>query len=104
MRQAAYLKIWSRKRDLVKQCEVGLPVALRNAGFCLESLYTKDANGNILHTAWRELIEAQDFPFLKVSLLRDNPTRQPIDDWEQVVGARNPALAQQIRDQLARRP
>ena len=98
------LKIWPRKRDLVKQCEVGLPVALRNAGFCLESLYTKDANGNILHTAWRELIEAQDFPFLKVSLLRDNPTRQPIDDWEQVVGARNPALAQQIRDQLARRP
>ncbi|MGB1416425.1 MAG: rhamnan synthesis F family protein [Synechococcus sp.] len=93
------LQIWPRKRDLVKQCEVGLPVALQKAGFRLRSLYTEEANGNILHTAWRELIEDAGFPFVKVSLLRDNPTRQRLDGWEQVIGSRNPALAEQIRQQ-----
>lgn len=94
------LQIWPRKRDLVKHCEVGLPVALGEAGFRLSSLYTRNANGNILHTAWRELIEDAGFPFVKVSLLRDNPTRQSLDGWHQVIGSRNPDLAEQIRNQL----
>ena len=94
------LQIWPRKRDLVKHCEVGLPVALSEAGFRLSSLYTRNANGNILHTAWRELIEDAGFPFVKVSLLRDNPTRQSLDGWHQVIGSRNPDLAEQIRNQL----
>ena len=94
------LKSWPRKRDLIKKYEVGLPVLLQQSGFKTESLYTQNANGNILHTAWRELIEAKNFPFLKVSLLRDNPTNQDIDAWEQVISERNPILAAQIRSQL----
>jgi hypothetical protein len=46
------------------------------------------------------LIETKNFPFLKVSLLRDNPTNQNIDAWEQVISERNPILAAQIRAQL----
>ncbi len=53
-----------------------------------------------IHTAWRELIEDAGFPFVKVSLLRDNPTRQSLDGWHQVIGSRNPDLAKQIRNQL----
>ena len=68
------MQIWPRKRDLIKQCEVGLPVQLREAGLMLESLYTHNANGNVLHYDWKLLIEQRGFPFLKVSLLRDNPT------------------------------
>jgi lipopolysaccharide biosynthesis protein len=94
------LKSWPRKRDLIKKYEVGLPVLLEQSGFKTESLYTQNANGNILHTAWRELIETKNFPFLKVSLLRDNPTNQNIDAWEQVISERNPILAAQIRAQL----
>jgi len=94
------LELWPRKRDLIKKYEVGLPVRLQKAGFKTESLYTQHANGNILHTAWRELIEARNFPFLKVSLLRDNPMNQDIDDWSQVISERNPILATQIRSQL----
>jgi lipopolysaccharide biosynthesis protein len=97
------LKSWPRKRDLIKKYEVGLPVLLQQSGFKTESLYTQNANGNILHTAWRELIEAKNFPFLKVSLLRDNPTNQDIDAWEQVISERNPILAAQIRFQLQQR-
>ncbi|QNI83104.1 O-antigen biosynthesis protein [Synechococcus sp. RS9907] len=98
------LQIWPRKRDLVKQCEVGLPVQLRAAGLKLESLYTHNANGNVLHYAWKELIEQRGFPFLKVSLLRDNPTRQTVDSWPEVIGRRNPQLAASIKRQLRPKP
>ena len=94
------LESWPRKRDLIKKYEVGLSVLLQKSGFKTESLYTKHANGNILHTAWRNLIETKNFPFLKVSLLRDNPMNQDIDDWSQVISERNPILAAQIRSQL----
>ena len=94
------LELWPRKRDLIKKYEVGLPVCLQKDGFKTESLYTQHANGNILHTAWKELIEVKNFPFLKVSLLRDNPMHQEIDAWEQVISERNPVLAAQIRSQL----
>ena len=94
------LESWPRKRDLIKKYEVGLPVLLRKAGFKTQSLYTQNANGNILHTSWQELIEVKNFPFLKVSLLRDNPMKQDIHAWEQVISERNPVLAAQIRSQL----
>ncbi len=98
------LQIWPRKRDLVKQCEVGLPVQLRAAELKLESLYTHNANGNVLHYDWKHLIEQRGFPFLKVSLLRDNPTRQPVDTWPEVIGQRNPQLAASIERQLRPKP
>lgn len=96
-----HLQIWPSKRELVKNCEVDLSVRLREAGFALASLYSYQSNGNILHFHWKQLIEEQGFPFLKVSLLRDNPSDQAIDDWPQVVGRHNPALVRQIRAHLA---
>ena len=98
------LQIWPRKRDLIKQCEVGLPVQLREAGLMLESLYTHNANGNVLHYDWKLLIEQRGFPFLKVSLLRDNPTQQPVETWPEVIGQRNPQLAASIRRELRPKP
>ena len=85
---------------MYKRQEVGLPVQLSAAGLKLESLYTQNANGNVLHYDWRHLIEHRGFPFLKVSLLRDNPTRQPIESWPEVIGRRNPSLAASIQRQL----
>ncbi len=98
------LQIWPRKRDLVKQCEVGLPLQLRASGLKLKSLYTHNANGNVLHYDWKHLIEHRGFPFLKVSLLRDNPTQQPVDTWPDVIGQRNPQLAASIKRQLRPKP
>ncbi len=99
-----HLQIWPSKRELVKHCEVELPVRLRKAGFSLASLYSHNANDNILHFHWKQLIEEQGFPLLKVSLLRDNPTDQAIDDWPQVVSQHNPDLACQIQAHLASLP
>ncbi len=94
------LPLFPAKRALVKHCEVGLPVLLREDGFSLSSLYTTNASGNVLHFEWRELIEGQGFPFLKVSLLRDNPTHQDVSSWGSVVSLCNPWLARQISVQV----
>ena len=92
--------IWDKKRDLVKSCEVGLSRILIQNGYKLKSLYSDQSNGNILHFRWRELIEEDDFPFLKVSLLRDNPTSQSIDGWERIIQARNKGLFKLIKAQI----
>ena len=91
---------WSQKRDLVKQQEVGLSKRMMSAGMTLESLYSRHSNGNILHFSWRSLIIDQNFPFLKVSLLRDNPTQQNIDNWFELINSRNPKLARIIQCQV----
>jgi GT2 family glycosyltransferase len=98
------LQLWPSKRELVKHCEVDLTVQLRKAGYRLSSIYSQNANGNILHFHWKKLIEEQGFPFLKVSLLRDNPTHQAISDWPEVVGRHNPTLARQIQAHLSSLP
>ena len=95
-------QIWSKKRELVKACEVGLSTALIKDGFNLQSLYSHQSNGNILHFKWRELIAQHDFPFLKVSLLRENPTEQDISAWVDVIKPRNNRLCDNIINQMSR--
>ena len=94
------IQIWEKKRDLVKQYEVGWSCSLRDAGYQLSSLYSQNANGNIYHTEWKNLIVNKKFPFLKVSLLRDNPWKQDVHEWYDIVRERNPILSQQILNQL----
>ena len=84
---------------IVKNYEVGLPVLLKNEGLNLKSLYSTYANGNILHSEWKELIENQNFPFIKVSLLRDNPHGIDISHWKSVVSSCNRKLAHEIENQ-----
>ena len=94
------IKCWENKRSIIKNYEVGLPVLLTNEGLQLKSLYSSNANGNILHSDWKSLIIDQDFPFIKVSLLRDNPHQLDISDWHSVVEQGNKALAAKIKNQL----
>ena len=94
------IKCWENKRSIIKNYEVGLPALLMREGLKLKSLYSKNANGNILHSEWKSLIRDQDFPFLKVSLLRDNPHQIDISDWNIVVDQGNRSLSREIRRQL----
>ena len=96
------LQQWETKRSIVKNYEVGLPVLLRQNGLTLESLYSKDSNGNLFHAEWRSLITNQGFPFLKVSLLRDNPHRVDVQGWQFILNEYNQRLTQQIEQQLVR--
>ena len=94
------IQCWPTKRSIVKNYEVGLPVLLEKEGMELESIYSNNANGNTYHTEWKSLIENQNFPFIKRSLLRDNPHKIDISDWREVVYKGNKPLARQIEDQL----
>ena len=94
------IQCWENKRSIIKNYEVGLPVLLMNEGLKIRSLYSANANGNILHSEWKSLITDQDFPFIKVSLLRDNPHQLDINDWHTVVKQGNKSLATEIRRQL----
>ena len=94
------IKCWPNKRDIVKRYEVGLPVLLRNQGLTLSSLYSNNANGNILHAEWATLITKKQFPFIKVSLLKENPNQVDISNWESIVNDSNPKLAREIKKQL----
>ena len=94
------IQCWTNKRSIVKNYEVGLPVLLEKEGMELESIYSNNANGNTYHAEWKSLIENQNFPFIKRSLLRDNPHKIDISDWRSVVRNGNKSLARQIEDQL----
>ena len=95
-----HISRWDSKRAIVKNYEVGLSTLLKKQGLKLESLYTKNSNGNILHAEWKSLIEKQGFPFIKTSLLRENPRQIDISEWEEVVNKSNRQLARQIKRQL----
>ena len=94
------IQCWPTKRSIIKNYEVGLSTLLRKEGMKLESLYSKNANGNIFHAEWKSLIENQNFPFIKRSLIRGNPHKIDISDWRSVVRKGNKTLARQIEDQI----
>mgnify|MGYP006280404511 CR=1 FL=1 len=95
------LVTWPTKREIVRNCEVELSWSLKNAGLSSQSLYSYNANGNILHFEWKSLVTKRLFPFVKVSLLRDNPTGQSIEDWDKVLLKYNPELVVLIRKYLS---
>ena len=92
--------IWETKIDLVRSCEVGWSGVLADAGFQLEALYLAGLHGNVTHTHWRQLLEELQFPFLKTELLRLNPIRQDIDDWQSVAAACDSRVTALIREHL----
>jgi GT2 family glycosyltransferase len=92
--------IWETKIDLVRSCEVGWSGVLADAGFQLEALYLAGQHGNVTHTRWRQLLEELQFPFLKTELLRLNPIRQDIDDWQSVAAACDSRVTALIREHL----
>jgi len=94
------LKVWESKEDIIKKCEVGLTAKLSNEGLNLKAIYTDQSNGNVLHYNWKSLIVDQDFPFIKVTLLKGNPTQQNTEGWWELVHSYNPQLARRIQQQL----
>lgn len=99
------------KADIIRQGEVGLSQNLIAHGYSIRALFDGNfTNGqslrissNTSHFLWRELIENEDIPFLKIELLRVNPCRiASISRWVDVVAAKRPELVPMIEDHLAR--
>lgn len=95
------------KPEIIRKGEVGLTVALTKAGFVYRALYRPGRSGpvarniafNPTYYLWRELIEHEGVPFLKVALARD---RLSADDIRDVVQPRAPELADMILAHQAR--
>jgi len=85
-----FAQFWSRiklqksKWDIIFKYEIGLSDTLTKSGFTIGS-YCGDPDQpviNISHFFWRELILNSKCPFIKVELIRDNPAKVDICDWE----------------------
>jgi lipopolysaccharide biosynthesis protein len=98
------LRLLSDKDQVIRRYELGLTERLARAGLSGMALVPadrgRDPRENPTLHRWRELLAAGS-PYLKVQLLRENPHRQPIDDWPEVVAryGYDPAL---IRHHLGR--
>lgn len=80
---------WKDKFRIISAYEVGMTGKLIAAGLCCDSLFHPRGGQGLsrlnpsIHL-WREILEA-GLPFVKVQLLRDNPTGEEIGDWEEVL-------------------
>ncbi|MCC0808928.1 hypothetical protein FPV16_22455 [Methylobacterium sp. W2] len=99
------------KIEIIRNGEIGLSQSLLSHGFRMRSIFNGQfKNGenlkipsNFSHFLWQEIIEFEDIPFLKVELLRVNPSRiTSLDTWKDVVMGRSPDLVPMIENHLAR--
>jgi lipopolysaccharide biosynthesis protein len=117
-RSAAFLQLMAKgpanglaKFDLISAYEAGLSQALRDEGLVCHVPFTPAGRGrlttrwpiNPMQILWRPLIERFGVPFMKVELLRSNPSGVDVDDALIVVERRNPVLAALIREDCAQR-
>lgn len=71
------------KRQIIRDGEIALSRRLLGAGFHYEALFRNERStlmspryaANPMLPFWRELLVKEGVPFLKIELLRDNPTR-----------------------------
>lgn len=100
------------KMDIIRRYEWGLTERLAAAGLTHRAGWSPNRAGpiakrlpfNPTHMLWRALIVNKRIPFLKVELLRDNPTRiAGVAGWRRVVRARAPALVPMIEADAAAR-
>jgi lipopolysaccharide biosynthesis protein len=99
------------KTDIIRHGEIGLSQTLLSHGFRLHALFSglsrtgtrMRMSSNYSHFLWRELIETEELPFLKIELLRVNPCGiADLYQWREVVERRAPELAPMIEDHLKR--
>lgn len=96
---------WSDKFRIISAYEVGMTGKLMASGLSCNSLFqpkhgenTRRLNPSI--HLWREILD-DALPFVKVQLLRDNPTGEDIADWQDVL-TRNGFDVNYIRHALQR--
>lgn len=81
------IKVFKHKESIVRNYEIGLTKLIRNkkhiyGAYCPSSFGDKK---NSTHYYWKKLILEQKAPIIKIELLRDNPTKTDISDWENIL-------------------
>ncbi len=81
------IKVFKHKESIVRNYEIGLTKLIRSkkytyGAYCPSSFGDKK---NSTHYYWKKLILEQKAPIIKIELLRDNPTKTDISDWENIL-------------------
>lgn len=99
------------KKQIIENGEIGVSRRLVDAGYRYHALHLTDRAGlaarfcsvNPMHMLWRELLFEEGIPFLKIELLRDNPTG--VEDAATIlreIEPLAPGICRQIKLHLAR--
>jgi hypothetical protein len=88
---AAFEKFWKRmptggREEVIRDRELKLMATMQAHGLAVDALFPSDRSftRNPTLVRWRQLVDA-GCPFVKVQLLRDNPTLADIDGWQDVL-------------------
>lgn len=75
------------KWEIVNNYEIGFSQTFINLGYKVGAYCSAENYPlvNIAHVFWKDLIKKNRFPFIKIELLRDNPTGVDISDWREVI-------------------
>lgn len=81
------IRVFKHKESIIRHYEIGLTKLLRKhninyVAYCPSDYQSKM---NTTHYEWKKLILDQKCPIIKIELLRDNPTKTDISDWEEVI-------------------
>lgn len=81
------IKVFKYKESIIRNYEIGLTKLIRNkrhsyGAYCPSNFKDKK---NSTHYYWKKLILEQRAPIIKIELLRDNPTKTDINDWENIL-------------------
>ncbi|MBB4952158.1 hypothetical protein H4S14_000200 [Agrobacterium vitis] len=82
---------WKDKFRIISAYEVAMTAKFQSAGLSCGSLFDSEQNlaGNHINPSinlWREILLAE-YPFVKLQLLRDNPTNENLEDWKKILEA-----------------
>lgn len=92
LRSLIFKTFWNSVRtfdraQVVIWYECNLVMQFKQAGLRCAALFPAQSAENPTLSSWRELI-VRGFPFVKVSLLRDNPLGVNIGGWEKILASR----------------
>jgi hypothetical protein len=98
------------KAEIIQNGEVRLSKSLIESGYGLSTLFSFDGrfksyllNYNPSHSAWKQLLNYYNIPFIKVELLRENPLQlSNLASWRTEVDQRSPDMVVAIERHLSR--
>lgn len=99
------IKVFRYKENIVKNYEIGLTKLITSKKKHSYGVYCPSEYGdkkNPTHAYWKNLILKQRSPIIKIKLLRKNPTKIDIDDWENILLKNTDFNVMMIKNHLKR--
>jgi len=98
------IRLFRRKESIIQNCEIGLTKFLRQHNHSAGAYCPSESKSlkNSTHDEWKSLIVEQRSPILKIELLRDNPRKIDITDYENTLSTHTTYDLNLIKNHLIR--